>query len=276
MPTYTRLMRGALAALLTTAIAVSSHALFSMPAPMRQNAQPTSAQSGGTPVVVELFTSEGCSSCPFADRVLADLKHTQPVAGARIIVLSEHVDYWNYIGWNDPFSSAAYTARQQAYGRAFHLNGVYTPQAVVDGQAERVGSERQNLEQDIVRAARLPKATVQITPTSGSVGEVRVTVRGLSRSQSASGADVMLAITQDGMSSRVTRGENAGRTLSHVSVVRSLRSLGGTAGQDTFSALTRLDAGISSASGDREAVVFVQDRSTHHILGANTLKLAGN
>lgn len=274
MPTYTRLMKGgAMAALLTAAIAVSSHALFSMPAPMHRDAQPTSAQNGGTPVVVELFTSEGCSSCPSADRVLADLKHTQPVAGARIIVLSEHVDYWNYIGWNDPFSSKAYTARQQAYGRAFHLDGVYTPQAVVDGQAELVGSERQNLEQDIVRAARLPKAVVQITPAVGSASEVRVTVRGLSRLQSAGGADVMLAVTQDGMSSRVTRGENAGLTLTHVSVARSLRSLGGTAGQDTFSALAHLDAGTG---GDREAVVFVQDRSTHHILGANTLKLAGN
>ena len=279
MLTYTRFAAGGvLAALLTATVTLTSRALF---APHGQNAPAALVQNSGAPVIVELFTSEGCSSCPSADKVLADLKRTQPIEGARIIVLSEHVDYWNYIGWTDPFSSPAYTARQQAYSRAFHLNGVYTPQAVVDGQAELVGSERETLEQDIRRAARLPKATVEIAPVTENGNDIRIVARGLPAMSGGEGAEVMLAVTQDGLSSRVTRGENAGRTLAHVSVARSLRSLGNTMGRDTFRTTAHLDIAFNASNasndrrGDMEAVVFVQDRRTHRILGANALKLAG-
>src|SRR5690349_8763413 len=120
------------------------------------------------PVVIELFTSEGCSSCPPADAVLMQLEKNQPVAGAEIIALSEHVDYWNYIGWSDPFSSEAFSARQQAYAPIFGNDGVYTPQMVVDGQAEFIGSNSGKAQTAIARAAKLPKAEVKISQSRTS------------------------------------------------------------------------------------------------------------
>src|SRR5499427_8004033 len=134
-----------------------------------------------SPVIVELFTSEGCSSCPPADEVLAQLQQTQPIAGAEVIALSEHVDYWNYIGWSDPFSSSSFSARQQTYAQAFgQQDRVYTPQMIVDGQTEFNGSAMNKAREEIAKAARSPKADVRIgipeTKTQKDNQKVRLNV----------------------------------------------------------------------------------------------------
>jgi hypothetical protein len=224
------------------------------------------AAQAETPVVVELFTSEGCSSCPPADALLAKLESTQPVAGARIIVLSEHVDYWDRLGWRDPFSSTQFTARQQEYSQIFRDSGPYTPEMVIDGATGFVGSESAQALRAIAQAARAPKATVRITT---GAGKVSIQTEGVTHS-----ADVLLAITERNLLSAVARGENAGRKLPHTAVVRWLRVVGKTRRSEPFTAEVNVSPEKSWKPGDLHAVVFLQDRSSRKMLGAAEAPLA--
>src|SRR5262245_53097741 len=128
------------------------------------------------PVIVELFTSEGCSSCPPADDALIRLASTQPVPGVEIVAMSEHVDYWNSLGWTDPFSSAQFSQRQDEYGRAFGLDGSYTPQMVVDGREQFVGNDVRNAVQAISRAAAAAKRPFQLAATKVNADTFRLQV----------------------------------------------------------------------------------------------------
>lgn len=215
-----------------------------------------------TPVIVELFTSEGCSSCPPADALLSRFEKMTPVPGTQVIALGEHVDYWNRGGWADRFSSSRYSARQSDYSRAFGLAQVYTPQMVVDGRAQFVGSDEAAARAAIARAARQPKADVSVTRSGGS-DTLTVRVGRLPDSVRNDPADVVLAITEDGLSSSIGGGENAGRTLAHAAVVRQLTVLGTTSGS-AFTASPPVKLGGSR----RHAVVFVQERSSRRIVGA--------
>ena len=160
-------------------------------------ATPASAR---TPVLVELFTSEGCSSCPPADRLLARLAADQPEPGALVVPLSLHVDYWDHLGWKDPFSSPRFTERQGGYAARFGNPGrVYTPQMVVDGRTAFVGSDEQEARRAIGESAREPKAMVRVA--RNSTGTAHVTV-----ANAPGGADVFLAVIEDGVVSEVTRG----------------------------------------------------------------------
>ena len=127
-----------------------------------------------TPVLVELFTSEGCSSCPPADALLSRLGRTQPVPGANIIVLEEHVDYWDRLGWKDPFSSEAATARQNEYDQSFAGSEVYTPQMVVDGRAKFVGNSDTDALRAIRAASQTPKPAVQLSWEAGDTLAIHI------------------------------------------------------------------------------------------------------
>src|SRR5262245_24359033 len=233
-----------------------------------------------SPVIVELFTSEGCSSCPPADAVLAELQKTQPVAGAEVIALSEHVDYWNYIGWSDPFSSAAFSARQEAYSQAFGQERIYTPQMVVDGQAEFVGNSMNKAREAIAKAAGSPKADVRIstkkTKTEKDNRAIRlgVSVKNVPPITKGDVAEVILVITEDNLSSNVTRGENSGRKLAHTAVVREMRSLGRVDPAKAFDSETTMTIAKGWKRDDLRVVVFVQERAHRSVLGAAVLNLA--
>ncbi|SMB87183.1 protein of unknown function DUF1223 [Hymenobacter roseosalivarius DSM 11622] len=226
------------------------------------------AATPGVPVVVELFTSEGCSSCPAADAALRELETAQSLNGVEVIALGQHVDYWNRLGWQDPFSSPVFTQRQRDYAEQFG-EGSYTPQAVVNGQYQFVGSRRQELAEAIVRAAKAPRATVSVTRTAAGTLAVRVT----DLPPATQPADVLLAFTETGLSSQVGRGENAGRLLRHAAVVQALRPLGTIAPNGTFTTTAPLHLEARWKAQNLRAVVLVQEKASRHIVGVASLPL---
>lgn len=232
-----------------------------------------------SPIVVELFTSEGCSSCPPADALLVKLMETQRLEKGSIVALEEHVDYWDQLGWRDPFSSHEWTWRQQNYAAAFGNGNVYTPQMVVDGRAEFVGSREWEAKRVIEEQARRPKASVSVTPANSSDGKERFNVRvgKLPDPGAAETPEVWLAITETGLHSEVTRGENAGEDLHHAAVVRTLRKIGIANAKDAETSF----AGEATVAFNRgwkrdnlRVVVFVQEKNGQQIVGAAETKVA--
>ena len=227
----------------------------------------------GTPVLVELFTSEGCSSCPPADRLLQAIE-TQRIEGTDVIVMSEHVDYWNSLGWRDPFSSAQFSKRQQDYGRLFRNNGVYTPQMVVNGRVEFVGNDGSLAAKEIRKAIGRPVATVRVgpiaieTPDGGkTVATVQLAVGDLPQMSAHDELEVMLAVTETGLHSKPRTGENSGSALEHTGVVRTLVKAGRVEAPG-FAAKARvtLDPGWQRQS--LRLVAFVQERKSRIVWGA--------
>jgi hypothetical protein len=230
------------------------------------------AKSGDrVPVIVELFTSEGCSSCPPADAALIRLASTQPVRGVEIVAMSEHVDYWNSLGWTDPFSSAQFSQRQDEYGRAFGLDGSYTPQMVVDGREQFVGNDVRNAVQAISRAAAAAKRPFQLTATTVNADTVRLQVQ-IEPDSTSGSEDVYLAVTEDNLSSNVKRGENEGRVLAHTAVVRRLSLIGNIDRRNGFHGepVIRLDRRWKPS--ELRFLIFVQDRKSRRILAAQVAR----
>jgi len=231
-----------------------------------------------SPVVVELFTSEGCSSCPPADALLAKLAEHSPVGDAQIVALEEHVDYWDDQGWHDPFSSHNWTTRQSAYAGVLGNKNPYTPQIVVGGSAECSGGRPQLALQAISQEAARPKTPVTLSPgAAGKPGTENFSVQVGKLTPSAKGgaAEVWLAVTETGLHSSVTRGENAGHELSHAAVVRSMRKIG-EAKPDRDVGFSG-DAAISIRNEwnrqNLKAVAFVQEKNSLRILGAAEIPL---
>jgi hypothetical protein len=226
-----------------------------------------------TPVLVELFTSEGCSDCPPADTLLQKLIDTQPVGGAEIIGLGQHVDYWDRQGWKDRFSSAALTSRQRTYSTRFGGDSIYTPQMVVDGRAEFVGSDAAAARRAIEHARTVAHGVVGIE-LSGAGAErgheraalhVSVTASDLPKSGRGDRADLILVVTEDQLRSDVKRGENQGRVLTHAAVVRYLATIG-----EAGAAPVRADIALSPEwqRDHLKIVAFVQEAQSRAILAS--------
>jgi hypothetical protein len=229
------------------------------------------AAADRTPVLLELFTSEGCSSCPPADRLLVKLHQEQPIRNVEVIVLSEHVDYWNRLGWFDRFSSPEMTKRQSWYSMRWPTR-VYTPQAIVDGEEEIVGGDGPTIVQLIRQAARRHKGTIVVSFASNEGGfGFRLDAKGLEQAHSAK---VMLAVVEDGLASDVASGENAGQTLTHAGVVRALVEAGSTKnGEAEWSGAATVPFGEGWNRERLRAVAFIQENDTRAVIAIGSRDL---
>lgn len=221
------------------------------------------AQTESGFAVVELFTSQGCSSCPPADEVLSAIDSAARERGRAVIPLSFHVDYWDYIGWRDTFSDGRFTQRQRDYALAMNERGVYTPQAVINGRTHLVGSRRSALERQIQEAlARDPSHHVQLrVQRDGNMLTVSHRVTGPSQD-----IEVHLALVERGLIENIRRGENRRRRLRYDNVVRNWRPGLATSGE-TMIPLRRVRAANASIVG------LVQSRRSRHIVGASRVDL---
>jgi hypothetical protein len=219
------------------------------------------------PVLVELFTSEGCSSCPPADAILGRLIQEQPVACARVIALGEHVDYWNDLGWKDPFSSRRFTDRQGAYVRNLRSSGAYTPQLVVGGRRQALGSDWGGATAAIAEACSSAEGSVTLGARPQSNGRIELDID--AHWQPDIDAEVLVALVQDRATSTVHHGENAGRTLTHVAVARSIEAVG--SGRGAFVGRATVEGARNGPVG--HAVVFVQERGGGRVRAVESIAL---
>tara|TARA_B100001964_G_scaffold67815_1_gene77074 strand:+ start:493 stop:1218 length:726 start_codon:yes stop_codon:yes gene_type:complete len=205
--------------------------------------------------VVELFTSQGCSSCPPADAHLGELTEEED-----LLALSFHVDYWDNLGWKDPYSSADNTRRQRTYARFMDLRYVYTPQMVIQGTLQATGSDRETIQDQIGDARKLPRIDVELTRNDKALqitlGKISPPVK----------ADVFMVVFDKEHTTKVKRGENRGETITNRNVVRTLERIGSWRGN-----AANLSATLDE-NGDACAVI-VQSRDSGTILGAATVAL---
>jgi hypothetical protein len=234
--------------------------------------------AGPTIVMAELFTSEGCSSCPPADGVLSSLSE-HPVGQPTVLVLGEHVDYWDHLGWKDPYSAAMFSNRQSLYdARVFHTGSIYTPQLVIDGRYQVIGSDVDAVKRAIARASRSPKAGLDVTSSLDRPDELRVRVRVRVPPELSLGgdADLLVAVAEDHLTDIVTRGENRGRTLAHSAVVRNFSVAGSLAPSDrSLDVTTTVPFGSRWNAEQVRVVAFLQERQSRRIVGAGETRIVG-
>ncbi len=252
--------RFALAMAVLTAIAAGSLGWH-----FRTRGEAPSSLGSAPYVIVELFSSEGCASCPPADEYVATLDRTQPIEGVTLIVLELHVDYWDRLGWRDPFGAAAFSERQSEYARVFENHSIFTPEIVFGGNKLMIGGDEDRARTQILEAASEPKARVSIERVGR--GKVSVTVADTPEEPPGDPLDVWLAVTESHLDSEVGAGENGGRLLKHAPVVRQLRKLG-VVYHRAFHDDVEVDTSLSWKPAALRFVAFVQAARSRKIVGA--------
>jgi hypothetical protein len=224
------------------------------------------------PILIELFTSEGCSSCPPVDEFVRHIDETQPVAGAQLIVLSEHVDYWDHDGWKDKYSSAQFTERQNGYVHAMNLQTAYTPQMVVDGYIELKGSSA-DIEQTFAKELKVAKIPVRITSAKiDAPSQLRVKIE--ADAPEKHGGAVWVAVALDHAASQVSAGENSGKQLQHVAVVEELRKVGKLDKGKPFSQDIAVKLKPDTDPKNLRIIAFIQESNEGKVLGATGVKVS--
>jgi len=227
--------------------------------------------SGATPsvILVELFTSEGCSSCPPADALLRQIDRTTTASGQLIVGISEHVTYWNSLGWQDPFSAATFTDRQNAYGQRFHLDSVYTPQMVVNGSDQFVGSDKASLFRAIQQQSTRNDSFALKILSANLTGDSLSITFSATGTIPGTGADIVAVLADDSDQSSVQRGENSGRTLTHVAVARSLTRVATIHSAQEATVSITLPSAFQSTP-HHHLILFAQAPAYGRILGADS------
>jgi hypothetical protein len=271
-------------------------------------ASQSSGSSAKQPVIVELFTSEGCSSCPPADELLKKLSEDQPFDNIQILALEEHVDYWNTLGWTDPFSSVEFSRRQEQYAVALPDGGVYTPQMVVDGRSQFIGNRTHEARDQVRWAAAHPKPLLLLTLLSSSNPHTRALQLRLGSDTGSPGVspasapaapdstqpqpvisrepgnlsssastptalDLWIAVTEKNLSSSVTAGENSGHTLIHAPVVRLLHKEKSKITSAAFPLTITINLHNNWNPSNLTAIAFLENPKSHQIQAAGSSPL---
>lgn len=223
--------------------------------------------SAKSPVLVELFTSQNCPTCPAAERVLSELEKIQPVAGAEIITLAWHVNLWDSFNWKDEFSSPFFTQRQVIYSRSLNIGEIYTPQMFVDGTTYFIGSKQDKAAKAIAQAIKMPKAEINLSLEGDKLS---VEIPNLPKRQAST---VYLALTEDKIVRRLERGNNAGKTMEYPSVARSIHPVATVDAQTSrFNAETYLQLQTEWRKENLNIIVFVQENASRRIIAVKRLE----
>jgi hypothetical protein len=219
-------------------------------------------------VLLELFTSEGCPTCPPADANLARIESEQPIAGTEIVTLALHVDYWNSVTWKDKYSSPIFSRRQQLYTHALKTYSNFTPQMFVDGRAQLIGSDMSKARKALTEATKTQKAIVEIVPAAD---KFKVEITNVPAHENAT---VFLAVAEDNLASGVRGSGNSVIKPAHVSVVRELKSVGMlTAGQSSLEIEFVLPIQSDWKKENLKLIVFVQENLSRRVLGVSRIKI---